>query len=67
MGKMGARPMRSCSNIMFSAHQWIEAYLKGAENAKLAGFDGVEIHGANGYLLMWRKNWANVKSLLFVR
>ncbi len=28
----------------------IEAYRKGAENAKLAGFDGVEIHGANGYL-----------------
>ncbi len=29
----------------------IEAYRKGALNAKLAGFDGVEIHGANGYLL----------------
>lgn len=29
----------------------IEAYRKGAANAKLAGFDGVEIHGANGYLL----------------
>jgi len=29
----------------------IEAYRKGAENARLAGFDGVEIHGANGYLL----------------
>lgn len=29
----------------------IEAYRRGAENAKLAGFDGVEIHGANGYLL----------------
>jgi 2,4-dienoyl-CoA reductase-like NADH-dependent reductase (Old Yellow Enzyme family) len=29
----------------------IEDYRKGAENAKKAGFDGVEIHGANGYLL----------------
>jgi 2,4-dienoyl-CoA reductase-like NADH-dependent reductase (Old Yellow Enzyme family) len=29
----------------------IEAYRRGAENAKSAGFDGVEIHGANGYLI----------------
>ena len=29
----------------------VEAYRKGAENAKKAGFDGVEIQGANGYLL----------------
>ena len=29
----------------------IEAYRKGAENAERAGFDGVEIHGANGYLI----------------
>ena len=29
----------------------VEAYRTGAENAKAAGFDGVEIHGANGYLL----------------
>lgn len=29
----------------------VEAYRRGAANAKRAGFDGVEIHGANGYLL----------------
>ena len=31
--------------------QVVAAFRKGAENAKAAGFDGVEIHGANGYLL----------------
>ncbi len=29
----------------------VEAFRKGAENARIAGFDGVEVHGANGYLL----------------
>lgn len=29
----------------------VEEYRKGAVNAKVAGFDGVEIHGANGYLI----------------
>ncbi|NNM81640.1 MAG: alkene reductase [Burkholderiales bacterium] len=29
----------------------VEDYRKAAENAMRAGFDGVEIHGANGYLL----------------
>lgn len=29
----------------------VEAFRLGAANAKAAGFDGVEIHGANGYLL----------------
>jgi N-ethylmaleimide reductase len=29
----------------------IEAYRQGAANALKAGFDGVEIHGANGYLI----------------
>jgi N-ethylmaleimide reductase len=29
----------------------VEAFRQGALNAKEAGFDGVEVHGANGYLL----------------
>jgi N-ethylmaleimide reductase len=29
----------------------VEQFRRGAENAKRAGFDGVELHGANGYLL----------------
>lgn len=29
----------------------IEEFRQGAQNAKSAGFDGVEVHGANGYLL----------------
>lgn len=29
----------------------VEDFRRGAQNAKAAGFDGVEMHGANGYLL----------------
>ncbi len=29
----------------------VESYRRAAQNAQAAGFDGVEIHGANGYLL----------------
>ena len=30
-------------------HRYAEAYAKAAKNAIAAGFDGVELHGANGY------------------
>ncbi|KAF4498656.1 NADPH2 dehydrogenase chain OYE2 [Fusarium agapanthi] len=32
-------------------HEMVEAFVTASENAVKAGFDGVEIHGANGYLL----------------
>ncbi|KAJ5208383.1 hypothetical protein N7449_002762 [Penicillium cf. viridicatum] len=32
-------------------HEWIADYAQAARNAVAAGFDGVEIHGANGYLV----------------
>ena len=32
-------------------HKSIEQFVQGARNAIKAGFDGVEIHGANGYLI----------------
>ncbi len=32
-------------------HGVVEKFGRAAENAKAAGFDGVELHGANGYLL----------------
>jgi len=32
-------------------HEVVQQYKRGAENAMKAGFDGVEIHGANGYLI----------------
>lgn len=34
-----------------SCHLIVDGFKKAAENAKLAGFDGVEVHSANGYLL----------------
>ena len=41
----------------------IEQFRKGAENAKAAGFDGVELHSANGYLLdQFLRDGSNVRT-----
>jgi 2,4-dienoyl-CoA reductase-like NADH-dependent reductase (Old Yellow Enzyme family) len=41
----------------------VEAFRRGAENAQLAGFDGVELHGANGYLLdQFLQDGSNLRS-----
>src|SRR5207344_2976407 len=43
--------------------QVIEAFRRGAEHAQLAGFDGVELHGANGYLLdQFLQDGSNLRS-----
>jgi len=42
---------------------FIEDFRRGTVNALEAGFDGVEIHGANGYLLdQFAKDGANKRS-----
>jgi len=41
----------------------IEQFRQGAKNAKDAGFDGVEVHGANGYLLdQFLQDGSNVRT-----
>src|SRR5207344_2525370 len=32
-------------------HETVEAFAEGARRAREAGLDGVELHGANGYLI----------------
>ncbi len=44
--EFGARPMTTAE-----VEEMIEAFIVGAERAERAGFDGVELHGAHGYLL----------------
>lgn len=41
----------------------VEGFKQAATNAKAAGFDGVEVHGANGYLLdAFLRNGANIRN-----
>lgn len=40
--------------------QTIQEFRVGAENALKAGFDGLELHAANGYLVdTFLRNWTN--------
>jgi N-ethylmaleimide reductase len=44
----------------------IEGFVTAAKNAKAAGFDGVEVHGANGYLLdQFMRDSANKRSDMY--
>jgi N-ethylmaleimide reductase len=44
----------------------VEQYRQAAENARAAGFDGVELHGANGYLLdQFLRDGSNVRTDLY--
>jgi 2,4-dienoyl-CoA reductase-like NADH-dependent reductase (Old Yellow Enzyme family) len=44
--KWGARAMTTAE-----VEAMIEAFIRGAQRAEQAGFDGVELHGAHGYIL----------------
>lgn len=44
----------------------VDQFRKGAHNAKAAGFDGVEIHGANGYLLdQFLRDGSNIRTDIY--
>jgi 2,4-dienoyl-CoA reductase-like NADH-dependent reductase (Old Yellow Enzyme family) len=49
--KPGVTPMGPANMTQADIDAVIEAFAKGAQSAKELGFDGVEIHGAHGYLV----------------
>ena len=52
-----ARPLR-----LDEMPRLIDDYGRAGENAKLAGFDGVQLHGANGYLIdQFLRNGSNLR------
>ncbi len=44
--KSGARALTTAE-----VHELVDAFVSGAQRAERAGFDGVEVHGAHGYLV----------------
>ncbi|KAJ7696881.1 NADH:flavin oxidoreductase/NADH oxidase, partial [Mycena olivaceomarginata] len=51
-GGLRATPVRSpFVSICLGIKEYVELYAQAAKNAVEAGFDGVEVHGANGYLV----------------
>jgi len=51
LGSSGYMSSISRAASKFEIHSLVNDYAIATENAKKAGFDGVEIHGANGYLV----------------
>jgi 2,4-dienoyl-CoA reductase-like NADH-dependent reductase (Old Yellow Enzyme family) len=49
--KPGVKPIGPASMTEADIDAVIEAYAEGAQSAKELGFDGVELHGAHGYLI----------------
>ncbi len=49
--KPGVQPMGPENMTQADIDAVIEAFAKGAQSAKELGFDGVELHGAHGYLI----------------
>jgi 2,4-dienoyl-CoA reductase-like NADH-dependent reductase (Old Yellow Enzyme family) len=49
--KPGVKPVGPANMTQADIDAVIEAYAQGAQSAKQLGFDGVELHGAHGYLI----------------
>lgn len=60
---MNSSPAKSRALPIEEIPAIVDAYASGAENALAAGFDGVELHGANGYLLdQFTRDGTNIRA-----